>query len=219
MGIAPQPLALGATVNDGPAGESHRRLPLFRFCPLCFLAAVYLKLENTFLGIIISWKLPNHYQISQPAGGLTFYSPRGQLPLGGTALWLFLPTSISFLGPQRTATVGVLEGALPLILVLSGRVMRCIWAGEGGTTGRPERVFRLPGEDVPKELRGGFSKEFCEDRNYFGIAKTLLVPHRVSTGSRLRPSPRSPCERVSGRRDCGHHVTLYGPRWFLRGSF
>ena len=138
---------------------------------------------------------------------------------GGRALWLFFPTSISFLGPQHTATVGVLEGALPLILVLSRRVMRCMRTGEGGSTGRQERVFRLPGDDVLKELRGGFSKEFCEDRNDFGIVKTPLVPHRVSTGSRLRPSPRSPCERVSGKRACGHHVALYGPRWFLRGSF
>lgn len=114
--------------------------------------------------------------------------PKGWLPLWGTALWLFFPASISFLGPQRTATVGGLERALPLILVLSRRVMRCMWALEEGTPGRQERVFSLPGEDVLKELRGGFSKEFCEDRNDFS-PPLLALPKPLwrLTGSALAP--------------------------------
>ena len=70
-------------VNDGPAGGSRTLLPLFVFCPLRVLNSSLSKIENTFLGIIISWKLQDCYQISQPAVGLTFYRPRGRLPLRG----------------------------------------------------------------------------------------------------------------------------------------
>lgn len=59
-------------VNDGPAGGSRTLLPLFTFCPLCVLNSSLSKIENTFLGIIISWKLQECYQIPQPAVGLTF---------------------------------------------------------------------------------------------------------------------------------------------------